>query len=406
MRTVSIRPTAVESGQISAERLHSLDALRAFALLLGVVFHSTLSFVFPPNGTWAVGTYDTVMPLWWFIYYVHSFRMELFFLLAGFFGCMAVQKRGAGAYLKDRGHRILLVFVIALFPMKYLCAAIWIWGGIHTGWLKLPPEVAALPIWRIAWESTWTERGDRFALTHLWFLYYLAWVLGLFIILRSLFLHLVTTSLILGMHRIFHLGAQSTLAPLWLAFIVLTPILFMPGFDVATPDHGLKLNLPVLSFYTLFFAAGWLLHSQQATLKSFSSRWVPMMICSLTISIVGWWLSKLLITGADMGSTILWGSRLTLVLTIATSCIAWIGFFVAVLSHHSRAIRYIADSSYWIYILHLPVVVGLQVWLAEWQSVWLKLLAINVISFLFLFASYHTLVRYTWIGHWLNGPRK
>src|SRR5262245_39772819 len=38
-----------------AERFHSLDALRGFALLLGVFFHSLMPYVLPP-GMWAVGT--------------------------------------------------------------------------------------------------------------------------------------------------------------------------------------------------------------------------------------------------------------------------------------------------------------------------------------------------------------
>jgi hypothetical protein len=37
----------------NSERFHGLDALRAFALLLGVVFHSSLSYLLPP-GLWAV----------------------------------------------------------------------------------------------------------------------------------------------------------------------------------------------------------------------------------------------------------------------------------------------------------------------------------------------------------------
>jgi len=39
----------------TTERVHGLDALRAFALLLGIVLHSALPYVLPP-GAWAVGT--------------------------------------------------------------------------------------------------------------------------------------------------------------------------------------------------------------------------------------------------------------------------------------------------------------------------------------------------------------
>src|SRR5215471_14093560 len=91
-----------------AERFHSLDALRAFVLLLGVVFHSLMAYVLPP-GIWAVGTTKPPTPLLWFVYYAHCFRMEVFFLLAGFFACLVIEKRGVLSYLRDRAKRILLV---------------------------------------------------------------------------------------------------------------------------------------------------------------------------------------------------------------------------------------------------------------------------------------------------------
>src|SRR5689334_763820 len=103
-------PSAREGEQPTGERYHGLDALRAFALLLGVVLHSTLCYVVPP-GPWAVGTATPSTILTWFVTYTHAFRMELFFLLAGFFGALAVERRGTVAYAKDRARRILLVFL-------------------------------------------------------------------------------------------------------------------------------------------------------------------------------------------------------------------------------------------------------------------------------------------------------
>ena len=40
--------------------------------------------------------------------------------------------------------------------------------------------------------------------------------------------------------------------------------------------------------------------------------------------------------------------------------IAIIGFAVRRLAGHSPARRYLADASYWIYIVHLPIVMALQ----------------------------------------------
>jgi Acyltransferase family len=54
------------------------------------------------------GTAKPSVFLGWFAYYAHSFRMELFFLLAGFFAALVIDKRGVSAFIRDRIRRILM----------------------------------------------------------------------------------------------------------------------------------------------------------------------------------------------------------------------------------------------------------------------------------------------------------
>src|SRR5699024_8187115 len=91
----------------SSQRLHHLDAVRAGALLLGIVLHSLLPF--EPGGMWlftdsrsAEWTSETVFT-------IHLFRMVLFMTLAGYFARMVLHRRGAGAFLRDRAKRILQI---------------------------------------------------------------------------------------------------------------------------------------------------------------------------------------------------------------------------------------------------------------------------------------------------------
>ncbi|MBL6828164.1 MAG: acyltransferase family protein, partial [Opitutales bacterium] len=72
-------------------RFHDLDALRAFAMLLGIVLHGLLSFT--PIPIWPVQDNDQseiyMIPLM----FIHGFRMSLFFFVSGFFTRMMWQKR-------------------------------------------------------------------------------------------------------------------------------------------------------------------------------------------------------------------------------------------------------------------------------------------------------------------------
>ena len=83
-----------------------------------------------------------------------------------------------------------------------------------------------------------------------------------------------------------------------------------------------------------------------------------------------------------------------------------------------RWLRWIADASYWVYLMHLPVVAWLTFWLAHLDRsgrltaltgfAWgagLKFLAAGLVTTAVGLATYRYLVRYTPLGTLLNGKR-
>ena len=93
-------------------------------------------------------------------------------------------------------------------------------------------------------------------------------------------------------------------------------------------------------------------------------------------------------------------------LAIWTWTFALIGLGMAFMSGHSPFRRYLADASYWLYLIHIPIIIALQVIFAEVPWPWfVKYPAILVFGFVPMIASYHFLVRGTAIGALLNGRR-
>jgi hypothetical protein len=90
-----------------------------------------------------------------------------------------------------------------------------------------------------------------------------------------------------------------------------------------------------------------------------------------------------------------------------TMAFSSIGLFRAVLTRENHTIRYLSDSSYWLYLAHLPLCIAGQALISQWSApVWVKLPLFSIVLTVFLLLTYHFLVRYTWIGRLLNGPRK
>ncbi|MEM1067347.1 MAG: acyltransferase family protein [Planctomycetota bacterium] len=119
-----------ETGSIA--RRHDLDALRAIAMLLGIVLHGALSFVPLPDEAWAVhdvkqhSAYGVLMSV------VHGFRMPLFFLISGFFTAMLWRKRGLLALMEHRFKRIFVPLMIGLFT---IVPSVWVVSiGVNIDW--------------------------------------------------------------------------------------------------------------------------------------------------------------------------------------------------------------------------------------------------------------------------------
>ena len=86
-------------------RRHDLDALRAVAMLLGIVLHGLMPFM---PGLSVIRDTQTAEWVWILFLGIHGFRMPLFFLVSGFFTAMLWQKRGVQSMLRQRSVRILL----------------------------------------------------------------------------------------------------------------------------------------------------------------------------------------------------------------------------------------------------------------------------------------------------------
>ncbi|HYF16030.1 MAG TPA: acyltransferase family protein [Phycisphaerales bacterium] len=87
------------------DRRHDLDALRAFAMLLGIALHAALAY---SGAGWVVSDDRVSVGLGMLVPAIHGFRMPLFFLISGFFTAMLWRRRGLEHLLSQRARRILL----------------------------------------------------------------------------------------------------------------------------------------------------------------------------------------------------------------------------------------------------------------------------------------------------------
>ena len=380
------------------ERLHGLDGLRGAALLLGVVLHAALSFF--PAQIWIVA--DDQKSVWasGLFFVIHLFRMGSFFLIAGLFAHMMLKRRGVMGFIKDRMVRIAGPLAAFWGPVLAGIVAVLIWNaslmGLTAADAPPPPKY------------DWTN----IPLTHLWFLWVLLWFYAALVIGQAVVARLDRAGrLARGLDRLaggliapwgpLVLGAPLALAlwfePNWIAF-----------FGIPTPDAGLVPETSALIGFGLAFGVGALLDRRRDLLKRMEV-WAPVwsglaLGAGTTALMLSGGPTPVLTPMTDPASKAMTAAAFG-VATYA-SMFAVVGLALRFWSGHSALRRYLADASYWIYILHLPLVMAAQVVVKDWPLVWPVKLAIVVVGVMAVcLASYELTVRHGFMGRWLNGRR-
>jgi hypothetical protein len=266
--------------------------------------------------------------------------------------------------------------------------------GARTG-----GEVAAAGSSRIRDLIVGFLSGELFM--HLWFLWHLCW----------LACGLAVVALVL--RPMPWRGVPGVLIATPLCLVGLIPLTaltqsWQAGFG---PDTSAAL-IPaphVLAHYAVFFGFGALMHGASGAADRLGRAWWAYLAIAAVACVVALRLTHDPSAFADRGLGAGAGARVGVLLQsvfVWTASFGLMGLFRLLLGRPSERVRYVSDSSYWLYVAHLPVVVAGQFALAYVSLPPLVEFALlTIATTVTLLLSYHWLVRYTWIGRMLNGAR-
>ncbi len=390
-------PHTEPSSSPASPRLYGLDALRALAMFLGVVLHAALSFLtfeVPYTPAWdesRAGLLDIA------VFAIHAFRMQAFFVVAGYFAALGLAKRPVREFFAGRALRIGLPLLVGAFTIVPLTIAPFL----------IAQNASLKPVYLVATPA------------HLWFLVYLV-----IFSLGAAAWHLTTEK-----HRLGTGGrggwlaraATSPWAVLWLIVPTVLLNLTMPTWIIETA-WGWIPNPASLAYYTLFFATGYALH-RSGTIESVGRAWPVFLPIAIFVL-----LPALVVIGA--GFTPVWvtslaGRPVLAHLANAPAAVIQAAFtwsmvlgLLGVLNRACRVsrpwVRWLADASYWVYLSHLPVVYFLQLKLVAWQvpgvpvgplAALLKFAIILATTIAFCLITYAIFVRPTPLERIIGGGR-
>ena len=192
----------------------------------------------------------------------------------------------------------------------------------------------------------------------------------------------------------------------WLAVpLTLAPQYFMRNIFGADNPTELLPDPFVFAYYSTFFLLGVFFYQHNVQVRRW---WTVAVLSALLIFLPGVAFAYPETFGLDAVAA--WVNGVSAVLQVAYSwlmCFGLMGLFRCIASRERSWMRYMSDSSYWIYLGHAPLIIAGQLLIADWPiNAHLKYLMICLGIPAFLLMVYRYGVRYTVIGTMLNGPRR
>jgi surface polysaccharide O-acyltransferase-like enzyme len=380
-------------------REYAVDLLRAGAILLVVTLHSALAYIRQevPALVWAVhdpaGTSRAFdLFCWWSM----SVSNAMFFLISGFLAAGIWDSRGPVGFWVNRGRRVVLPFLAGMTVVAPLSLYAWYYGWLVMG-RATPSEIMR---WRFSYPGF---QQNLWGPGHLWFLYYLIMMLGVFTCVR----------LVGRPWRVFE-GALGRLGASGPGVLVLGLVstcflgahLKFFGIDAALDRHNSLVPDPLrVGHYFLFFLVGVGLRGIPGALAGLWPRSAWLLALSLPV-----FATRAYLLSRDWVQPLPLPARV--VMTVLGGYFSWLtvlgllGTATRYVRAPIRAVRYLADGSFWIYLIHMPLVGVLQADLYgvpispvfKVALVWVITMGIGV-------GSYQTMVRHTFIGRFLHGER-
>lgn len=250
---------------------------------------------------------------------------------------------------------------------------------------------------KVEWGEWKVHLFDGTTFGHLWFLWFLTWIVPIYAILAGL-IGLVGRLIPIPLLPLFPsiiVAMILTLGPQWcMGFIPITgQVDGMYGPDTSI---GILPRPHMLVYYGIFFFFG----AQYYRLKDKEVKltrgwWAMIPIALFGVLPIGMYTLGNQAINAPAQTAYTW-----------LMVIGMIGLFYWAIKKPSGTIRYISDSSYWLYLAHLPLVIALQALVCDWPlpTLFKFVLLVGVVT-VFLLFTYQLFVRSTWLGLLLNGRR-
>lgn len=387
----------------SIPRLAVVDNARALLSLLGIPFHTILFFCLSLQHS-LLDTQPTLLQLTYQIpkiasqtlsamFFIHSFWMPCFFLLAGFIARLLCQVKGLKGFVYNRLMKIAVPFLFCWLwkvPFYFMLACI-VQVFFHNT-VGLQQQLANH-------DDLWKGLKD---LKDLWFLYDLLWLDALTILMVWLTAYSIRIKnqcyLLDRMTQDFFSHAWCP----WLLAVFFTVLLFsQPNLGYRPLDVRLLPSFNLVFFYGIWYGIGWRLQKHQVQIaKWFSHSFVKvgLAIALYTLYMISYFHGYAQLTSWLYGSQLFLYQLSACFMVLTLLAVAW-----RYLQAKNPALTYLSNAAYWNYLTQVPIILVLiGLFRPNGHHFYTQSLLLMLSAFALSLGSYQLFVRHTWLNHFVG----
>jgi glucan biosynthesis protein C len=353
------------------QRYYFFDYLKIILTYIGVFIHVGFAYFSIPENPWPI--IDEPIPFLipeMLMVYGHRIRVPLFFIISGFIAKKTIKKEN---FLESKINKILIPYFILSIPGYYFIKAIYSkWALLNGSQNKGEYFFNFMPL----------EEG--IAPLHLWFLFYL-------------FLYFIFYYMIKNNKQLLNFFKNN---------INLIIIFFISSFSMKSDIminhlHTFALDVPTFLYYLIFFIYGTNMCMEKSILTKRNVLFLSFLF--LLGSIFNGYFIINPIENLIINKFLIYS---TFLIYIISSIRVIIHFSYLYLNKTSKSIKYLADSSFFMYVLNLPFIVFFQ-WLFVFFNIplFLKWILITILSIIIPLAIYDYFIRFSFIGTYFHGKR-
>lgn len=360
-----------------------MDRARTTAMALGLYMHSGMSFytswcgiVDQSTNHFAAGFLSTTFD------YLHNFRMQVFFVISGFF-TKKILSRGVLVFLRNRAVRLGIPFLIGVLTIGPFINSCNSYGVLKASGVS--QSLLASLYDQLTASRKWRELTPHY----LWFLLYLL----IYSPLVAAFLFVEQEGV--GVNErmnVLKRSIKSLAASKCTPLVGAIPLVIIQVLTQERPFNEVGNSfipcLGSLLAYGCFFAYGCVLSSH---LEAFV--WIRERAYFNLLVGTGVWVTSALVLPHGVTVGIFnhtnavepfspWIAVCSQALVPWMLTLGFLGIFLRHGNQNSQLFLRLSKMSYWVYFSHVPILMLLQVLTADWPySWWLKLILFNVGQF-------------------------